>query len=85
MNMQVTLDGYKLESKCGSCGKELSIEDLLDHPLAIIFDPGEINYPREPDIPATAWLECWECSTNNYVEVDDVLERAEDMGWRCHE
>ena len=50
---------------CFNCGKKL-VEEMTfpadDIPMGILyFEKGEMNYPREPDIPATIYFECMEC------------------------
>lgn len=50
---------------CFNCGKKL-VEEIIflgdDIPLGILcYEKGEMNYPREPDIPATIYFECMEC------------------------
>ena len=49
--------------RCFSCGK--SIEDIPFYdkvPIGILWgDRGENKYPREPDIPASIYFECWDC------------------------
>jgi hypothetical protein len=83
--MNIVIDGEEIETLCGSCGKQLDYEDLVEHPIAIIFDPGENNYPHSPDVPARVWLECWDCALDSYCEIDDIKEMAEDMGLRVIE
>jgi hypothetical protein len=54
---------------CFNCGGKLSeIKEKIEFPHKDDFigefciDPGESNYPREPDVPAGAYFVCVECS-----------------------
>ncbi len=55
---------------CFNCGRSLtSIDGDRMHKhckdkfkAKLILEPGEINYPREPDIPASLYLVCSECA-----------------------
>jgi hypothetical protein len=58
---------------CFNCGKKLSeiysnmtskraSKRVNDRFVAkLILEPGEVNYPREPDIPASLYFVCAEC------------------------
>ena len=49
---------------CFNCGKILVDEIYLkdDVPLGVLYhERGELNYPREPDIPSSIYFECMEC------------------------
>lgn len=56
---------------CFNCGRNLTEIDSnsihkhgKDRFIAnLILEPGEINYPREPDIPASLYFVCCECAT----------------------
>lgn len=72
------------ELTCFNCGNEL-IEEIDfprdDIPLGILYyEKGEINYPREPDIPPTIYFECMECDIErkrriaNFIKTDKVEE-----------
>ncbi|CAG0970792.1 MAG: hypothetical protein OIN86_10165 [Candidatus Methanoperedens sp.] len=55
---------------CFNCGRNLTEIDSnsihrhgKDRFIAnLILEPGEINYPREPDIPACLYFVCSECA-----------------------
>lgn len=36
------------------------------------LDPGELNYPREPDVPASAFFECMDCYHAKMLKDKDV-------------
>lgn len=54
---------------CFNCGKKLTEveskklnERANDRFIAkLILEPGEVNYPREPDVPASIYFVCAEC------------------------
>ena len=56
---------------CFNCGKNLTEAETkkintqaYDRFIAkLILDPGESNYPREPDVPASLYFVCSECAT----------------------
>lgn len=56
---------------CFNCGRNLTEIDSnrihrhgKDRFIAkLILEPGEVNYPREPDIPASLYFMCSECAT----------------------
>ncbi|NJD75744.1 MAG: hypothetical protein FIB08_01425 [Candidatus Methanoperedens sp.] len=58
---------------CFNCGKRLTETEGSrihkhgkDRLIAkLILEPGEVNYPREPDIPASLYFVCAECSGEN--------------------
>jgi len=54
---------------CFNCGEKLGeIKEKIEFPQKDDFmgefciDPGESNYPREPDVPAGVYFICVECS-----------------------
>lgn len=54
---------------CFNCGEKLSeIKEKIEFPHKddfigeFCFDPGESNYPVEPDVPAGVYFVCVECS-----------------------
>jgi len=49
---------------CFNCGETLESKTTRANDTAVAvlhIDPGEMNYPREPDIPSSAYFECMEC------------------------
>ncbi len=50
---------------CYNCGEKLSdkLPTASDDRVGVLhIDPGQSNYPREPDEPAVAYFECIECA-----------------------
>ena len=52
---------------CYNCGETLRAQSrTLDTAIGVLhIDPGEMNYPREPDVPASAFFECMQCHKRN--------------------
>ena len=57
---------------CFNCGETLELQTSVipnDTRVGILhIDPGEKNYPREPDIPASAYFECMQCYERERIE-----------------
>ena len=57
---------------CFDCGGTLESQTSVipnDTRVGILhIDPGEKNYPREPDIPASAYFECMQCYGRERIE-----------------
>lgn len=67
---------------CSNCGKALSevgvSREGADKLIAeLCFDPGESNYPREPDVPATVYFVCGECVEIRDIRKGVLLDKAE--------
>ena len=59
---------------CFNCGETLELQTSVipnDTRVGILhIDQGEMNYPREPDIPASAYFECMQCYEREHIEDD---------------
>ena len=53
--------GELLESKIAYAKRSNKLDDNQTAVAILHADPGESNYPREPDVPASAYFECLEC------------------------
>ena len=66
--------------KCFECGATL--ESKMNHATnktavgILHIDPGESNYPREPDISASAYFECMDCHETEGRLDSRILELA---------
>ena len=66
---------------CFNCGKTL-VEEIDfsrdDIPLGIFYyEKGEMNYPREPDIPCAIYFECMECDAERDRRIADFIKSDE--------
>jgi hypothetical protein len=73
---------------CFNCGKTLESTMCLakwsDEVAVLNIDPGESNYPHEPDISASAFFECMEC--NRYgtgSEIVTLKNRVKELEDAC--
>ncbi len=65
---------------CFNCGRSLTEIDGdrihrhgKDRFIAkLILEPGESNYPREPDMPASLYFVCCECTTESAERKSDL-------------
>ena len=66
---------------CFNCGKKLVDEITFlgdDIPLGTLYyEKGELNYPREPDIPPTIYFECMECDAERDRRIADFIKSDE--------
>lgn len=66
---------------CFNCGKKLIDEITFlgdDIPLGTLYyEKGELNYPREPDIPPTIYFECMECDAERDRRIADFIKSDE--------
>ena len=71
---------------CFNCGETLTSQRSVipnDERVGILhIDPGEKNYPHEPDIPALAYFECMQCYERERIEEAtedaDLMEQIEE-------
>ena len=59
--------GELLEQKATSVNNNTTVAVLH-------IDPGELNYPHEPDVPASVYFECMECHERNWQDVTEITE-----------
>ncbi len=78
---------------CFNCGKKLTEveskklnERAKDRFIAeLILDPGEVNYPREPDVSASLYFICAECTEGreNKEKASPAKEKEKEKTWEC--
>jgi hypothetical protein len=55
--IKLTINGEEVLQGCYNCGAEI----METEPFMIQFDPGEQNYPVEPDVPSEYYFVCKKC------------------------
>ena len=55
--MIIEIDGQQILSACYNCGEFIHEGE----PFMVGFDPGENNYPHEPNIAAEYYIVCEKC------------------------
>jgi len=71
--LDAVLGGYATLT-CENCGENLNDKFIADKPAGILFiDPGENNYPHEPDVPPLAYFYCHKCF---YEKLRQELRKA---------
>lgn len=59
MDNSIKIMGEEIERICFNCGEEINPEH--GDQFLVCFEPGENNYPKEPDIMPCYYLICENC------------------------
>ncbi|MDP2217224.1 MAG: hypothetical protein Q8J68_08065 [Methanolobus sp.] len=68
--------------RCFNCDAQLADFKFLfkdDFIGELCIDPGESNYPHEPDVPAGVYFICAECSHRDMTRITSTVKRQAEV------